>query len=423
MPRLLMDLTPLRENSQYAKLFIGFALSGIGTQLATVAIGLQVFEITGTSLGVGYVGLAALIPLVVVGLWGGAIIDSKDRRVVAAVGGIILWVGAILNLAQALLELNNEYVLYGLVAIHNVGYAIVAPARNAIYPRLLPVHQLPAANALSIGAMNLSITVGPVLAGFIVDVAGYAWAYGIDVVLFSTAMWGILELDPVPPLRQVTQKVHGWRAVRDGFSFLGSHPNVRMTFIADLCAMILARPHVLFPAVGMVYLGGTATTVGVLSAALAAGAILAMVVSGPLGMVIRQGRAIVISVIGWGISMTAAGAVLLALVGGLHPTVSMVLLCICLGIGGAFDSVSSVFRTTILQAASPDHMRGRLQAMFTVVVAGGPRLGELVMGAVGTALTESWALVVGGVACVGALAIFTVTHRGFWAYDSRDPQP
>jgi MFS family permease len=199
-----------------------------------------------------------------------------------------------------------------------------------------------------------------------------------------------------------------------------------MTFLVDLIAMILAMPRVLFPAVGVLFLGGGAATTGALSAAFAAGAVLAGLLSGGLVRVHHQGRVIVAAIAVFGLAVAAFGLVLVS-VGRHSPThvlvAALVVAMVFLAVAGGADSVSSVFRQTILQSATPDQMRGRLQGVFIVVVAGGPRLGDLVLGAGSDWFSESWAAVAGGLACVVLLLVVVGVQRRFLAYDARNPQP
>lgn len=339
-------------------------------------------------------------------------------------GGVVLWVTGGLNVLQALLGNTHVGVLYALVALHSAGFAIMSPARSSIYPRLLPRELLPAANALNVASMNISMTVGPLLAGVIVQFGGYVSAYALDVVLFSVAMWGLTTLPPIRPETDAGgARPPGLRSVVDGLRFLATRPNVRMTFLADFCAMILAQPRALFPAIAVVALAGGEATVGILAAALAVGAVVAMMFSGPLGAVIHQGRAVVWSVVGWGVCIALVGLAVLGAGRAFSPGQALVLACLGLAAAGAADSVSAVFRTTILQAATPDHLRGRLQGVFIVVVAGGPRLGELVSGTAAGIWSEWVALVVGGIACVLAMLVLARSQRAFLDYDARDPQP
>jgi MFS family permease len=426
---LLLDLEPLRSNSDYRRLYAGFTLSNVGSQLAVVAIGLQVYDLTRSTASVGVVGLCALVPLVVMGLYGGTLVDHFDRRIVGLIAQSVAFVVSVLCALQAWMGNTSVLVLYALVAAWNAAFAVSSPARTSIYPRILRRDQLPAANALSVFAMNASMTVGPLLAGVLVDWGGFRAAYTVDAVITTAALWGLARLPSLPPEPSdtgevaSTRRAPGIRSVLDGFSFLATRPNVRMTFVADICAMVLAQPRVLFPAAGAVIFGGGATTVGALSAAAAVGGIGAMFFSGRLGSVIHQGRAILISIVGWGAAIAGLGAAMLAAGDVLTRGQALWVGLVAMAVAGGSDSVSAVFRTTILQSATPDHLRGRLQGVFIVVVAGGPRLGELLGGFVAENIGEGMTAVVGGFACVAAIVVLARVTPGFVRYDARNPTP
>jgi len=207
---ILLDLTPLRASPEYRRLYIGFTLAGVGGQLTVVAVGLQVYGLTRSSFSVGLVGLFALVPIVVMGLYGGALIDAHDRRAVALVASVVMWISGILTALQSWLGNTSPMVLYLLVALNSAAFAVVSPARSAIYPRLLERHLLPAANALTVFAFNVALTVGPLLAGFLVAWRGYTWAYAVDVVLFTSALWGLFRLPPIPPGPNCSGRDAGW---------------------------------------------------------------------------------------------------------------------------------------------------------------------------------------------------------------------
>ena len=422
---VLLDITPLREHPAYLRLYAGFSLSNIGTQLSNVAIGLQVYALTRSTAAVGLVGLFALVPLVVMGLYGGTLIDRYDRRFVALVAQLVTLVASLTAAAQAWLGNEHVWLLYLVVAVWNGGFAVTNPARSAIYPRILPRDQLPAANALSVFAMNSSLTFGPLLAGFLIQLWGFRSAYTVDAVLTLAAIAGLTSLGPVPPepVADGEVRARGLRAVWDGFAFLGTRPNVRMTFVADIVAMMTAAPRVLFPAAGAIFLGGGARTVGYLYAASAIGGIVAMVFSGPLGHVRRQGLAIMVSIAGYGLGVSVFGVALLLSTGHVSPHAALALALVAMFGAGAADSVSAVFRQTILQAATPDHLRGRLQGVFVVVVAGGPRLGDAIAGWVSERLHEDWTAIVGGLLCMVVITLLAVLQRTFVRYDARHPTP
>lgn len=422
VPRLLLDLTPLRVSRAYRHLWVGTSLSSIGTTLTTVVVGLQVYEITGSTAAVGLVGLFGFVPLLVLGLWGGSLSDAHDRRTVILLTGSGLLVVAAGFAAQAWVGAADVRVLYALVAVQNGLFAVNSPARTAVVPHLVGLRLLPAAQALTSLSFGLGMTVGPLLAGFLVDGIGYAWTYTIEVGLVAVALVMLLALPAMPP--QGSPARAGLRSVLEGLRFLRTRPNVRTTFSADIIATVLAMPRVLFPALAAGVLGGGPRTVGILTAGIAVGSILAGLLSGPLGHVHRQGAAVVVAIVGWGGSIITFGLVVLLLprVEGLAST-ALWAAAACMVAAGAFDTVSSIFRSTILQSATPDALRGRLQGIFIVVVAGGPRLGDLLVGGVGELTGEGVAAVAGGAACIVGVLLLALRHRGFLRYDSRDPTP
>lgn len=419
MARLLLDLTPLRRSAPYRRLWVGLGISNVGQQMTAVAVGLQVWDLTGSSLMVGLVGLFQLVPLVGFGLYGGTLSDAFDRRKVGMASAIGMWVASVAFLAQSLADVGSVWLLYAIIALHSSFFAVGSPARGSIIPRLVPGELLPAANALSNMTWNVGFALGPLIGGIVVAATGtVSSAYLIDVVAYGVVVWAMWRLPSLPP--QPTpggeRPTYGWSAVREGFAFLRGKRNLQMTFYEDLIAMVFGMPRALFPAIAAQWYGGTtadiAFTLGLLSAAPAAGALASSVLSGPVGRVRWQGRAVVIAIVVWGMAITAFGLVR-------WLPIAMVLLAIA----GAADNISSIFRTTILQAATPDEYRGRLQGVFTVVVAGGPRAGDVEAGAVAAAFGETVSVVSGGIATVVLASALARARPSFWRYDARDPVP
>ncbi len=425
---LLLDTTPLRANPAYRRLLVGLGVSTLGTQLTVVAVGLQVYDLTRSTLSVGVLGICALVPLVVLGLYGGALVDAYDRRTVALASSLGLMVVTVALAIQGWVHVDSVPLLYGLVAVQSAGFAINNPARTAIIPRLVEPALLPAANVLQTIVWNIALTAGPLCGAALVAAWGFSAAYAVDAVLFVAALWALWRLPRLPPLRADDQPAgrRGFASVVEGLRYLATRSNVRMTFVVDLIAMVFAMPRVLFPAVGVIFLGGGATTTGLLSGAFAAGAVLSGVFSGGLVRVRHQGRVIVGAIIVFGASVTAFGVVLLW-TGGASPARVMVgglvAAMVFLAVAGGSDAVSAVFRQTILQSATPDQMRGRLQGVFIVVVAGGPRLGDLVLGGGSSWLGEAWAAVLGGIVCITLLVVVVTVQRRFLTYDAQHPVP
>lgn len=241
---------------------------------------------------------------------------------------------------------------------------------------------------------SVAMMLGPLFAGVLVASVGYAWTYSVDVV-----------------------------------TFLASRPNLRMTFLADIVAMATAFPRALLPAVGAVVgatmLGGGEAAVGILLAAMALGAFLTGLFSGPLTRIVRHGLAVYAAIMAWGVAVAGFGLVVYlasrAGTAGADPAAYLWPAAGCLALAGCADSVSSVFRNTILQTATPDHLRGRLQGVFIVVVAGGPRVGEMLTGGAAELLTEPVTLIAGGLLCVLGASLLMRWQPGFLRYDARHP--
>ncbi|MFF9471569.1 MFS transporter [Streptomyces roseolus] len=406
--RIFADLTPLRTSADYRRLWFGNTVSWVGQGMTTLAISLQVYDITGSAFSVGLVGLFSLVPLVVFGLYGGAIADTVDRRTLGLVGATGAAVLSAALATAAFAGFHRVGFLYAIVALQAVCGALNAPARSAMIPRLLPPEQLRAANALNSMVMTFGTLVGPSLGGVVVGFAGYQTAYTIDALAFFASLYAMWRLPSMPPEHAGAKRA----SVLDGLRFLGTRPNLRATFVSDLFAMILAQPKALFPAVAVLWFGGDATTTGLLVAAPAFGALLGGVISGWQNRIRRHGQAILVSVAAWGLAIAAFGLSRNLWIG-----------LLCLAVAGYADTSSMIFRNTMMQVAAPDEMRGRLQGVFIVVVAGGPRLGDFVAGSVADLTSPAIAVTGGGLACVLGIGVFSLYARGFRRYDALDPKP
>lgn len=426
MARFLLDTTPLREAPPFRRLWVGSMLSMLGSQFTVVAISLEVFDLTGSTFAVGMVGVAALVPLIVAGLYGGSMGDAHDRRSVGLWTTFGLFVMTVALALHSWLDIASVAVLYGIVALHSFAQGLNQPVRGAIVPRLVPMQQLPAANALFQLTMGSSLMVGPLLGALTVAGLGFRWAYTVDALSFAVSLWAMYRLPSLPPepTGEGEPTRAGLHSVLQGFRFLATRPNLRMTFLLDIAAMVFSMPRALFPVLGATVLGGDAFTVGLLTAALAAGSVLAGVFSGTFIRLNHHGKACAAAVAGWAVCIMAFGGVVLASSGWGADTVwPLAASCLTLVAAGVMDSVSMLFRTTILQAATPDALRGRLQGIFIVVVAGGPRLGDATMGTGGQLLGPGLAALLGAVVCLVLVVVLVRLFPAFLRYDARDPQP
>ncbi|MGI8577413.1 MAG: MFS transporter [Nocardioidaceae bacterium] len=414
LSRVLTDVRPLQVSLDYRRLWLGSTVSQLGQQMTAVTIAIQVYALTHSTFSVGLVGLFSLFPLITFGLYGGAFADAVDRRKLALVSSAGLWILSLTLVTQAALDLKSVAILYGIVALQSACYAVNSPTRTSIIPRLIRADLLPAANALNMASFNLGFTTGPLLGALAISAGGYQVAYAIDAVTFLAALYALFRLPPIPPQPLVGSAATrpGLRSVIEGFRFLANARNIRMTFILDLCAMVFAQPRALFPAVAGGFFGGGVRTVGLLQAAPAIGALVAFTFSGWVSKVRKQGVAIAVAVMTYGAAVAAFGI-----------TRTLWLGVLFLAASGAADMVSSAYRSTILQVAAPDNLRGRLQGVFTVVVAGGPRMGDFLMGSTAALATPTIALGGGGLACLVGVLVAASRERHFLGYDGAHPAP
>ncbi|SBT51177.1 MFS transporter [Micromonospora auratinigra] len=408
--RWAIDLRPLRVPA-YRRVWLGNGVAMFGFQFTAVAVPVEMFDLTGGSFWVGLLGVAGFVPLLVFGLWGGAVADARDRRRVLLAGGALLWASTLALLVQSLLRVGSPLLLLGLVAVQSTAFAITSPARSAILPRLVPTGLVPAASTLNYTTFTATSVFGPLAAGLIfaawrTDV-GLPVAYAVDALLFTVSFWATLRLPAMPPEPDPdgadAPRRAGLASIVDGFRYLATTPVLLLSFAIDLIAMILAMPRALFPELAQQRFGGGAA-VGWLYSAIAIGAMLGGLTSGWIGRVRRQGLALVVAVVGWGIAIGLAG-----LARQLWLVVAL------LGLAGAADLVSATLRQSMLLVYAPDRMRGRLQGVNTVVVAGGPRLGDLRAGATAAAFGTGVAMVGGGLAAavlaVALVAVFPALLR------------
>ncbi len=399
--------------------------------MTIVAVGLHIYAITHSTFAVSLVGGFALVPMIVFGLYGGMLADAFDRKLILTISAVLAWGSTIGLVVLAFTGVEVVWPFYLLTTVNAVAATVLQTVRSAVIPRLLPARLLPAAAALNGVVFGIALTVGPALAGILVAGVGFGWTYSVDVVLFLSAFAGIFSLPKVPPVGEVQRP--GLASLKYGWNFLRHAPNIRVSFIADIIAMTFGQPRVLFPAVGALVLGGGAITVGILTAAGAVGALLSGVFSGRLSHERWQGRSIRRAITVYGVFIAAFGALLaiMSLGPAGHVTSSLAnaylpeigIAAVLLAGAGAADNVSAIFRSTMLQTAVPDNMRGRLQGVFTVVVTGGPRIGDLYVGAV-AALGAIWLPpLLGGLLIVVLLATLVRVQKGFLQYDGLNPTP
>nr|WP_218848957.1 MFS transporter [Nocardioides perillae] len=395
---MLADTRPLQD-AHFRRLWQANIVTVVGAQLTVVVVPAQIYAMTGSSAYVGLTGVFGLVPLVVFGLWGGALADAFDRRTILVVTTVGLIATAVAFWAQAALDVGSVWLLLGLFSVQQAFFAVNQPTRSAVLPRLLPADLLPAANSLNMTVMQAGAIAGPLVGGALLPVLGFSWLYLVDSITLLATLGAVVRLPPLPVEGVVTPP--GLRSVVEGFAYLRGHPVLLMSFVVDVVAMVFGMPRALFPEIADVDFGGPAgggLAFALLFAAIPAGAVLGGVFSGWVSRVERHGLAVVLAIVVWGVAITGFG-VAVGLADG-RAGVWLWLAVAALVVGGAADMVSAAFRTTMLQAAASDAVRGRLQGVFIVVVAGGPRVADVAHGATAAAVGTAVAAAGGGVLVV-----------------------
>lgn len=407
-----MDVTPLKVSRDFRLLFFGHSVSRFGDELVGVAVPFQVFELTGSTLAVGLLGLASLLPVLVFPILGGTVADAVERRRLVTITHAGLAVISGLMAINALLPHPMLWPMYVYEFLAAGLYTFNRPALDTWPARLLDKGLLPSSNALDAGFGTFAGMLGPVVAGFLLAAIAPAGVYLFDVITFLVVIVAFRFMRPSPPADEDNEV--SWAAVKDGFRFLKGKRNLQSVFLADLNAMIFGFPMALFPAVAL-HLGGAAKEaqiLGLLYAAPAAGSFVATLLSGRAKDVRRQGKAIMLSIVVWG------GAIV---VFGLSHVLWLSLLM--LAIAGAGDMVSGIFRISIIQASVEDRYRGRLEGIGMAVWATGPAVGDVESGVVATLTTPAISIVSGGLLTIFGIGLLRWFAPGFWRYDARNPSP
>lgn len=412
--RLLADTRPL-ANPHFKRLWRANIVTVVGAQLTVVAVPAQIYAMTGSSAYVGLTGIFGLVPLVVFGLWGGALADVFDRRTLL----LITTIGLIATSAgfwlQAALGIEDVWLLLSLFAVQQAFFAVNQPTRSALLPRLLDTELLPAANSLNMTVMQAGGIAGPLVGGALIPLIGFSWLYLLDTITLFATLGAVVRLPPLPVMGVTVTP--GIAAVVDGFRYLRTQPVLMMSFVVDIIAMVFGMPRALFPELADVAFGGPSEgglAFALLFAAIPAGAVVGGVLSGWVSRVERQGLAVIVCILVWGVAMVGFGVA--ALLAPAAPAFYLGIAVLMLAVGGAADMASAAFRTSMLQAAADDSVRGRLQGIFIVVVAGGPRVADVAHGAAAAVTGAAVAAAGGGVLVIVGTVLAALAVPAFVRY-------
>jgi hypothetical protein len=402
---LFLDLSPLRASRAFRTLWLSQLATTAGRQFVLVAVPFQVYVLTHSSLAVGLLGVFQAVPIVVAGLYGGALADRVDRRKLQLAGKVVVALGSLAMALGAIGLRAPVGFVYAIVVVVSAASTLDQAARTATVPRLVPRHLLPSAMSLTQVLFQAASIVGPAVAGVLIATAGVTWAYAIDAATFVPGALLLWTLPPQPPT-EPEAVARGWRAPAQAIGYVRSNRLVASLFAADLVAMIFGMPTALFPALALSVLGIGASGLGLLYASPAIGALIGSLVSGWIRRVQRQGMAVILAIAVWGAAIAGFGLAGRVLWLGLP----------LLALAGAGDLVSAIFRGTILQLTVPDGMRGRMSAFHMMVVTTGPRLGDLEAGAVAALVNPLFSVVSGGIACIAGIAVLAAFLPELRAY-------
>jgi len=397
--RLLIDLTPLRRSRDFRRLVSGELVSVLGTQLTTVAVPYQVYQLTRSSLAVGLVSITQLFPLIAGSLLGGSVVDAMDRRRLLMVAQVLM------AACSAGLAVNADlgpalWPLFVLPALAAGFSGLDSAGRNAIVPNMVQRSEVSTANAMFQALFQLGLVVGPAVAGLLLEGAGVRFVYWLDVASFGVALVAVYLISP-QPVREPGHRP-GLRSILEGLRFVRGRQALQGAYLIDINAMVFGMPRALFPALATTVFGGGASTLGFLYAAPGAGALVGALTTGWVSRIQRQGLAVIIAVIAWGVAITCFGLVSW-----------LPLALLLLAAAGCADVISAVFRSTIIQLTVPDALRGRLAGLQIAVVTGGPRVGDLESGVVATAFGDTFSVVSGGLACIAGALVLARLMPGF----------
>ena len=429
--RLLTDVTPLRENPAYRRLWLGMMLTRTGGVMTTFAVTLQVYDLTGSTAAVGGIGLATLIPMLLITVPGGTFADRVDRRrLVLATIAAQAALSAVLFALTAFGE-ASVWALYALVALGSACSAVSAPAQQTFIPRLVPRDQLSSAMALQRIVFQVVLIAGPALAGVVTAWTGLRGCYLADVASFAGALWGVGRLPPMPPVRAAVTpqsagdaeqadsgdggrdegpRRSGVALTLEGLAFIRRTPVLCGAFLADVNATFFALPVALFPAINAERFGGSPQTLGLFTTAIGVGGLISAVFAGPLRHASRLGLVMLACVAVWG-----GGFALFAVAPSLWLTL------LALGLAGLADTFTVVVRGIIVQQATPDEFRGRVNAADFLVGAGGSQLGSLESGLVGSWTTPVISALSGGLLTIVGVLVIGVALPGFRRYRAATP--
>jgi MFS family permease len=371
-----------------------------------VALPYQMFKLTGSSLAVGLLGLAELLPLLLTAFLGGALADAVDRRRMVLVTELGLGLGSGLLALAAFHGHPPIWTLYAVAAFMSALNGLQRPSLEALTPRLLDREEIPAAAGLAALRGSIGMIAGPALGGALIATAGLPFTYLLDLLTYVFSLFAVSRIRAVLPPE--SSEKPSLESVLEGFRYTRSRQELIGTYVVDIVAMVFGMPLALFPALSQSF--GGPKTLGLLYGAPACGALVASLTSRWTSRVHRHGLAVMLAATVWGLAIVAFG-----FSSRFAPAV------VFLALAGAADAVSGMFRMTLWNQTIPDSLRGRMAGIEMVSYTSGPLLGHVEAGLVAAAFSVRTSVISGGVLCVVGVLLCGLLLPRFVAYDARKP--
>ncbi len=369
-----------------SRFFTGAALT-----LMRATIAWHIFDLTRSAFHLGLIGLVQFIPTLLLSLPAGAVADTYERRT------IIMSTQSVALLAAAALYLTtrNQLIslplLYGLIVATAIASSLEGPSRAAVLPTVVPRALFPSAVAIHSTVQNLAWIIGPVLMGFAIAEFGIASAYLIRMGLIFGS---IVTFAFIRPRRSEIRGEVSWRAIREGVAFVRRRQPIVGAMALDMFAVIFAGATALLPIYANEILHVGPRGYGLLSSALEIGSLSMALVLLARGPTTRPGRSLLIAVAVFGVA---------TIVFGLSRWFPLSFAAFV--IAGMADQVSVVCRQMIIQLSTPDELRGRVSSVNLLFIGASNQLGAVESGFVAALTSATFAVVGGGVLCLGVLAV------------------
>ncbi len=402
---MLLDITPLKISRDYRLLFFGQLISFFGTMMTFIVVPVQMYQLTGSSLYVGLLGVAEFVPMFFLAFVGGALADSVDRRKMLRLTEIGQTITVAILLGNALLPNPQVWILFVAVGLHAGLAGLQRPSFEALMPKIVPLEYMPAVASLNAIRFEFGFILAPVLGGLIIAKYGASIAYLIDFVTFAASLAAVWLIRAVPPPPGADRP--NLESIKKGFRYAMSRQELLGTYVVDINAMFFGMPKALFPALAVTF--GAASSVGLFYSAIAVGALVATFTSGWAQWINRHGLMVTIAAAGWGAAITFFGF-----------SNSLYVALFFLIVAGYFDMISGIFRQTIWNQTVPDHLRGRLAGIEMISFLTGPMLGDAESGVVAYFTDVKTSIISGGILTVVGTVVLAFLLPKFISYDGRE---